>query len=151
MIPYNEKTEQLYPHELEQASNSYLMAVIAVIAGVPLPIINVIASFIFYLGHTKSSYFVRWHCVQAILAQAVMVPFNSVAFAWTVKLFINEQAPDKYFAMYILAILVFNLVEFFTVIITASMVRKGENVRWFLIATITDALVSKENRDPYKI
>ncbi|MXN92449.1 DUF4870 domain-containing protein [Flavobacterium sp. Sd200] len=151
MTQYIDKTEQLYPHEIEQASNSYLMAVVAVIAGVPLPIVNVIASFLFYLGQRKSSYFVRWHCIQAILAQAIMVPFNSIAIGWTIRLLIDENTPDMYYIMYISFVLVFNIVEFFTVIITAAEVRKGKNVRWFLIANLTDAITSKENRDPYKI
>ena len=38
-------------HESEKASNSYLMSLIALIAGLPLPIINLIATLIFYLGN----------------------------------------------------------------------------------------------------
>jgi len=163
-------TLQLHPHELEQASNGYLMAIVSVIAGLPLPVINVIASTGYYLGHTKSSYFVRWHCIQAILAQAIMIPFNSFAFGWAIALitsntpvsFINlqggyTQTPDsfiynpKYFILYTSVILLLNVAEFFTVIITAGEVRKGKNVRWFLIANFTDKLTSKENRDPYSI
>lgn len=141
----------VYPHELEQASNSYLMAVISVMAGLPLPIINVVASLGFYLAHRKAGYFVRRHCIQAVLAQTIMMPFNSFAFAWTLKLIIQEKDPDMYYFVYLLGIVIFNIVEFFAVIITASAVRKGKNVRWFLIADITDALCSKENRDPYRI
>lgn len=163
-------TQQLYPQELEQASNSYLMAIVAVIAGLPLPVINVIASVGYYLGHTKASYFVRWHCIQSILAQAIMIPFNSFAFGWTVALltsdtpisFINLQGgyngePEsliynpRNYILYLAIVLILNLAEFFTVIITAGEVRKGKNVRWFLIANLTDKLTSKENRDPYRI
>jgi len=144
-------TTQLSPHDWEQASNSYLMAVVAVIAGLPLPIINVIASVVFYLTHLRSSYFVRWHCIQSILSQAIMTPFNSTAIAWSLKLLINRQEPGFYFFIYLFAVAIFNLIEFFTVIITAAQVRKGINVRWFLIANLTDALCSKQNRDPYRI
>lgn len=175
MTLYKEKTGQPHPHELEQASNSYLMAVVSVMAGVPLPIINVIASFIFYLSYRKASYFVRWHCIQSILAQAVMIPFNAFAMAWTLNIifneyplgtwflphryYINTSIPDGFFNteisvyywLYIILVIIFNLAEFITVIITASEVRKGKNVRWFLIASLTDALTSKENRDPYRI
>ena len=34
-------------HEAEKASNSYLMSLIAIIAGLPLPIINLLATLIF--------------------------------------------------------------------------------------------------------
>lgn len=165
-------SEYLYPHELEQASNSYLMAVVSVMAGLPLPIINVIASFGFYLAHRKASYFVRWHCIQAVLAQAVMIPFNSIAFGWTLKIIFSShlfsqshthhydetifnngfsENASLYYWLYILLIVLLNIIEFFTVITTASQVRKGKNVRWFIIAGIADALTSKQNRDKYKI
>ena len=55
-------------YEKESASNSYLMSLIAGILAVPLPIINLIATLIFYIA-TKSSYFIRWHCTQLILSQ----------------------------------------------------------------------------------
>ena len=81
----------IYPHEYEQASNSYLMSVIAIIAGLPLPIINFIATVVFYLGSRKSTYFVRWHCIQSLIGQALLIPFNSIAFAWTLGLIINYE------------------------------------------------------------
>lgn len=173
MTLYSEKTAQPHPHELEQASNSYLMSVISVMAGVPLPIINVIASFIFYLSYRKASYFVRWHCIQSILAQAIMIPFNSVALIWTLNIIFSNvkyfgpfthhnltgetvaseffYSASPYYWLYIAFVALFNIAEFITVIVTASQVRKGKNVRWFLIAGLTDALTSKENRDPYRI
>ena len=56
----------VHPNEYEKASNAYLMAIVAVVAGLPIPIINLIASVGFYMGHRKSSYFIRWHSIQAI-------------------------------------------------------------------------------------
>jgi uncharacterized membrane protein len=170
MTQYTQKSETVHPHELEQASNSYLMAVVSVMAGLPLPIINVIASFVFYLGYRKASYFVRWHCVQSILAQAIMIPFNNFAFAWTLNIIFNNvsfsqhmhpasntwfteffYSASPYYWMYIIVIALFNIAEFITVIITAIEVRKGKNMRWFLIANLADTLTNKENRDPYRI
>ena len=37
-------------HETESASHSYIMSLIAIMAGVPLPIMNLIATLIFYLA-----------------------------------------------------------------------------------------------------
>ena len=50
--------------ELERASNSYLMSLVAVIGGLPLPILNLLASIFFYLGNRNSTPFVKWHCTQ---------------------------------------------------------------------------------------
>jgi len=175
MNEYKTQDTHIYVTELEQASNSYLMAVVSVIAGLPLPIINVIASFFFYLAHRNASYFVRWHCIQSVLSQAVMIPFNSIAFAWTLKImfsnsrdFLEQDAPNHYtfsgmfaseffdslslyYVLYISIIVLLNIVEFVAVITTAAQVRKGKNVRWFIIANITDAITSKQNRDKYRI
>jgi uncharacterized membrane protein len=73
-------------HEREKASNSYLMSLVAVIAGLPLPIINLLATFFFYLANRKSTYFVRWHCIQALLSQMVLLFANSYSFWWTVSI-----------------------------------------------------------------
>jgi uncharacterized membrane protein len=122
----------IFPHEYEQASNSYLMAVVSVIAGIPLPIINLIAAIGFYLGHRKSTYFVRWHCIQSIIGQALLIPFNSIAFGWTIGvIFGNREASTAYW-IYIITILWFNIFEFIVVLYTASKVRNGHNIRWFL-------------------
>jgi len=67
-------------HEAEKASNSYVMSLIAIMGGLPLPIINLIATFVFYLGNRRGTYFVRWHCTQALLSQFVLLPFNSAGF-----------------------------------------------------------------------
>ncbi|MCW4467827.1 hypothetical protein OGH69_02530 [Flavobacterium sp. MFBS3-15] len=165
--------EAIHPYEYEQASKSYLMAVVAVIAALPLPIVNVLASAGYYLAHRKSGYFVRWHSIQAILVQLIMLPFNSFLFWWTVSLLFSEErfprrhgrhaiegpvtfdeifsSASLYYWLYLSIIVFLNIVEFFSVIYTAGRVGKGHNVRWFLISDITDALCSRKNRDPYKI
>lgn len=156
----------IHPYEYEQASNSYLMAVVGVAAGLPLPIVNVFAGFIYYLAHRKSSYLVRWHSIQAVLGQLLLIPFNSVAFAWTIGILFRsdlvwqkdhieefnlvKEIPTGYW-LYLFFIILLNITEFIIVIYTASKVRKGHNIRWFGIATITDSLCSKEDRNPYKL
>ena len=97
-----------------------------------------------------------------------MLPFNSIAFAWTISVFANGGVFDSnyneevslidafsgaslYYWLYITLIFLLNLFEFFAVIYTASRVKNGHNVRWFIVSNITDSLTSKENRDPYRI
>mgnify|MGYP006352267447 CR=1 FL=1 len=93
-------------HEAEKASNSYLMSLIAVIAGLPLPIINLIATVIFYLGNRKGTYFVRWHCTQALLSQFSLLIINSNGFWWTVGiLFRDGEVTNEYIAYMITAFL----------------------------------------------
>ncbi len=119
-------------HESESASNSYLMSLVALVAGLPLPIINLVATFFFFVANRKGTYFVRWHCTQALFSQLVILGFNGVAFWWTVALiFNNEQASNQYFA-YMFTILFLNLLEFITTIYSAIQTRKGRHVEiWF--------------------
>lgn len=160
----NTTNQTVYPHEYEQASNSYLVAVVSVMAGLPLPIINLIAAVGFYLGHRKSTYFVRWHCIQSIIGQAILIPFNTIAFGWTLGIILSIRnihnasnvVPEEFFWstspaywLYIMFILFLNIVEFIIVLYTAARVRNGHNVRWAGIATLADMLTSKENRDIY--
>jgi hypothetical protein len=49
-----------------------------------------LATLIFYLGNRKKSYFVRWHCTQALLSQFSLLLINSLAFWWTVSIVLDQ-------------------------------------------------------------
>jgi uncharacterized membrane protein len=127
--------------EAEKASNGYLMSVIAIMAGLPIPIINLIASLLFYFGNRRSTWFVRWHCTQALLAQAALLPLNSVGFWWTISILTDEAVflSNQYVA-YIITLLLFNMTEFILTIISAIKVRKGQHVKWWLYGPLTDII-----------
>jgi hypothetical protein len=127
-------------HEAEKASNSYVMSMIAIMGGLPLPIINLIATFFFYLGNRKGTFFVRWHCTQALLSQLFLIPFNSAGFWWTVSIiFTPETISSKYIA-YIITLFIFNLIEFVGTIYTAIVTRKGQHVEWWVIGGLTNLI-----------
>jgi hypothetical protein len=127
-------------HEAEKASNSYLMSLIALMGGLPLPIINLIATFFFYIGNRKGTYFVRWHCTQALLSQISLLPINAVGFWWTISIvFGDEKVSNNYFA-YIFAIVLFNLGEFIATIDTTIQTRKGTHVEWWFYGNLTNVL-----------
>jgi uncharacterized membrane protein len=128
-------------YERETASNSYVMSLVAIIAGMPIPILNLMATLIFYLGNRKGTYFVRWHCTQALVSQLLILVVNSVFFWWTVSiLFRDKEASDAYFAYLIIALTI-NLYEFIITLIAAINTRKGKHVEWWLFGSITDNIV----------
>lgn len=130
-------------HEAEKASNSYLMSTVAVIVGLPLPIINLIATLIFFLGNRRSTYFVRWHCTQALLSQFSMVIVNSIGFWWTIcVIFYGKDLSNEYFA-WLFMLLLFNLTEFIITVHAAIVTRKGKHVSWPFYGELTDLLVRK--------
>ena len=131
-------------HEAEKASNSYLMSLIALIVGLPLPIINLIATLMFYVGNRKGTYFVRWHCTQALLSQLSMLFINSYGFWWTVSIiFTDETITDNYIA-YLITALIFNLTEFIATIYTAVQTRKGIHISWWFYGSLTNLICKSD-------
>ncbi|MEY5042025.1 MAG: hypothetical protein RLZZ414_1578 [Bacteroidota bacterium] len=133
-------------HEAESASNSYLMSVIAIIIGLPLPIVNLIATAIFFLGNRKATYFVRWHCTQALLSQLSMFFINSFGFWWTVSIIFSDETITNSYIGYIISVIIFNIVEFITTIYTAIQTRKGIHIQWHFFGELTQ-LICKSNRN----
>ena len=130
-------------HEAEKASNSYLMSLVALIAGLPLPILNLLATFFFFIGNRKGTYFVRWHCTQALLSQLSLFFMNTVGFWWTISLMFFEKEISNEYIGYMITIFFFNVAEFIATIYTAVRTRNGNHVKWFFYGELTN-LICKE-------
>ena len=132
-------------HEAETASNSYLMSLIAIIVGLPLPIINLFATLIFYLSNRKSTYFVRWHCTQALLSQLSMLFINSYGFWWSVSIIFTKETITSNYIAYLIAAIIFNLTELIVTIYTAIKTRKGIHVEWWFYGTLTNIICKSKS------
>ncbi|MDG1517646.1 MAG: DUF4870 domain-containing protein [Flavobacteriales bacterium] len=120
------------------------MSLIAIIVGLPLPIVNLIATLIFYLGNRKSTYFVRWHCTQALLAQLSMLFINSYTFWWTISIIFKGEPITSNYIAFLIVVIIFNLTEFITTIYTAIQTRKGIHVEWWFYGALSN-IICKEN------
>jgi hypothetical protein len=138
MIGRTKFTNEPHEHELEAASNSYLMSLIAIVVGPPLPILNLIATLIFYLGNRNSTYFVRWHCTQALLSQVSMLFINSYGFYWTISIVLTEREITNSYIAYLAVAMVYNFIELIGTIYTAIQTRKGIHVEWWFFGTLTN-------------
>ena len=127
-------------HEAEKASGSYIMSLVAFVAGLPLPIINLIATSAFYLANRKGTYFVRWHCTQALLSQFSVLIMNSYGFWWTISIIFSSVQITNNYKAYIITLLVFNLLEFIATIYTAIKTGKGQHVSWWLYGDVTNLI-----------
>jgi hypothetical protein len=127
-------------YESEKASFSYLMSLITIIAGLPLPGINLISTFAFYLSNRKSTYFIRWHCIQTLLLHIFFVLINAYPF-WKIIsiLFYDGQITNSFIAYFITAIL-FNFAGFIMTIYAAIYTGRGKHVYWFLWGDLTDLI-----------
>ena len=130
-------------HEAEKASNSYLMSLVALVAGLPLPIINWFATFFFFLANKKGTYFVRWHCLQALFSQITLLCMNSVGFWWTISIIFRTEKPSNYYFAYLITVIIFNILEFISTIYCAIQTRKGKHVQQWFFGGLTN-LICKE-------
>lgn len=126
--------------EAERASNSYLMSVMALIIGLPLPIVNLVATFIFYRANRKSTYYVRWHCTQALLSQATVLFMNTAGMWWTLSILFDEARISNLYVAYMITIFLFNLWEFTLTVYTAIQVRKRQHIEWWFWGGLANKL-----------
>jgi hypothetical protein len=129
-------------HELERASNAYIMSLIVIISGMPLPILNLIAAIIYYFGNRTSTYYVRWHCMQLVLSQFSIMILNSITFSWFISMVVKKTIDTNFFFWLAFALMV-NLIELIGSIYTAVQVRKGIHVKWFGYGAICDLIVQR--------
>ena len=76
------------------------MSVVTVIVGMPLPIINLITTLVFLFANKSRGYFVRWHCMQALMTQVLLFFMNMAGVIWTLILIFsaNSQFSNTYAA-----------------------------------------------------
>ncbi|HLP74063.1 MAG TPA: DUF4870 domain-containing protein [Bacteroidales bacterium] len=143
MMGKNNFSYQPLEYESEKASNSYVMSLIAVVAGLPLPIINLAATLIFYMGNRKQTYFVRWHCTQALLSQSSLLIINTAGVIWSLMILFKSSTVTSNYIAYIIAVLVFNAAEFIATVDAAVRIRKGEHVEWFFYGNLTNLVCKR--------
>ena len=132
-------------HEAEKASGSYLMSLVALVVGLPLPIVNLISTWGYYLGNRRKGLFVRWHCMQALLSQVSLTIIDGIGFWWTISIVFGDRTVTNNFIAYIITILLFNLLEFVATVYTAIQTRKGIHVEWWFYGSLTNQLVKQSN------
>ncbi|HBH49687.1 MAG TPA: hypothetical protein DDX98_13670 [Bacteroidales bacterium] len=129
--------------EAEKASNAYVMSLVALMAGLPLPIVNLLATLLFFLNNLKSGGFVKWHCTQALLSQLAVFLMNSTAIIWTLSILFRDVDVTNNFIAYIITAFIFNLIEFVATIIAAVYTRKGKHVEWWFFSSIANSFQNK--------
>lgn len=143
---------KVHIEEQEKASNAYLMSLIAVVVGLPMPIINLIATGLFYFLSRKSSPFVKWHTTQALVSQIPLFVLNNILFWWTVRILLFSYPLSGVYIAYFILVNLYNIADFYATAISAIKARKGITYRWFLYGVLTDMLLKRKQIviDEYK-
>lgn len=131
-------------HECEKASNGYVMSLMAIMAGLPFPVINLIATGIFYFGNLKSTPFVRWHCTQALFSQAAIFGINVTGVWWGLSILFGPNELTNTFIAYFITAILFNIAESAATIFTAVKVRRGIHVELWVFGPLTHLVFSHE-------
>jgi len=125
---YNlEQPDELSKKEKEDAMGAYLMMFAAMGAGLPLPIINLIASVIYFFVQKKNTRFVRFHSLQSLWSQIPTTLINAGAMYWTLQIFLfnNLENSDMYLG-YLFMLVILNLAYFAYSIVGAVKARNGK-------------------------
>ncbi len=130
--------------EREKASQSYLMSLIAIIGGLPLPIVNLIATAAFWVSSRRRGLFVRYHSTQALMSQFALLLINGFAFWWTISVIFGERVVTNDYFAYIAVVLLFNLLEFVATIFTAIIARDGRHAEWWFFGAVANLIFKNE-------
>jgi uncharacterized membrane protein len=85
-----EQPDDIPIREREDAMGSYLMMFGALAAGLPLPILNLLAAYIYYHINAKKSRFIKFHCLQSLLSQLPTSLLNAGFIFWTIRIILHE-------------------------------------------------------------
>jgi len=117
--------EEVTIREREDAMGAYMMMFAAMAAGLPLPIINLIAAIIYYYLNRSKSKFVHFHALHSLLAQLPTSLLNAGLIFWTIRIFFFDWEMTDYYKGYIWMVVIANLMYFIFSIIAAVRARKG--------------------------
>lgn len=127
-----QQPEEISEREKEDAMGSYLMMFAAVAIGLPLPIINLIASVIYYFVNRKKSRFIHFHCLQALLTQIPTTLINWGAVIWSVTIIFGDRTTTELFWAYVVFAGLSTFLYFVVSLIAAYKARQGK-MYYFLV------------------
>jgi uncharacterized membrane protein len=122
--------------EREDAMGGYLMMFASLAAGLPLPIINLIAAIIYFYLNKAKSRFIKFHAYQSLISQIPTSLINAGLVFWTVRLFFYQSVRFKeVFSVgseyeiywgYLIMVIIANLLYMIFSLVAAFRARKGQ-------------------------
>lgn len=153
--------DEVSKRERDDAMGAYLMMFAALAAGLPLPMLNLIASVIYYSVNKNKGRFVKFHCLQSLWSQLPTTALNIGLISWTIR---NLIADDGYFSDtykgYLAMVLIVNLLYFVFSIVGAVRARQGRMYYFLFFGRLSyqsafairegseSGTVTRENRPP---
>ncbi len=131
--------EEISKREKEDAMGAYLMMFAAMGAGLPLPLINLLASVIYYFINKNKSRYVAFHSFQSLVTQIPISILNAILLGWLIRSFIiaGDFVFSTAFFVYLGFVVLWNIVYMVLSIVACVKARKGLLYYMFLFGTIS--------------
>jgi uncharacterized membrane protein len=120
--------DQIAEREKEDAMAAYLMMFASIAIGLPIPLVNLVASVIYYLVNRKSSRFVAFHCLQALLTHLPVVFLNAAIVGWLIGILVTQAQFGPAFFWFLFFVGLANVAYIVWSIIALVHARKGRLV-----------------------
>ena len=85
--------DEISAREKEDATGAYLMMFASTAIGLPLPIINIIASIVYYFVNRTKGRFVNFHALQSLYSQIPVSLLNSYVVIWAAVNIVIKKNP----------------------------------------------------------
>ena len=117
--------EEILEREKEDAMAAYLMMFASLAVGLPIPLFNLVASVIYFLVNRKSSLFVAFHALQALLTHVPVVLMNAGVVGWLIGILVTGGSFGPGFYWYLSFTVLINLAYITWSIVALVHARKG--------------------------
>jgi len=139
--------EELTDREKEDASGSYLMMFATTALGLPLPIINLIASVVYYFVNKSKGRFVRFHSLQSLYSQLPVTILNSALVIWAIMNLVNDNPFTNIFWGFAITMGVVNIFYFIFSMIGVVRARKGRFIYFVFFGKLSYAQVYRKREE----
>jgi len=117
--------EEIEVRVREDAMGAYFMMFATTAMGLPLPILNLVASIIYYYVNRDKGKFVQFHTLQSLYSQIPVTLLNSGLVAWTIVNFAKDLDFTSFYWGYLVMTAAADLVYFIFSLVGAVKARKG--------------------------
>jgi uncharacterized membrane protein len=113
--------------EKDDAMASYLMMFASWAIGLPLPLVNLVASVVYYVVNRKGSKFVAFHSLQSFLSQVPVSLLNAGVVGWGIGLLVKGDAAQGLwpFLGYVFFVVAINILYIVFSIVALLQANKG--------------------------
>ncbi len=111
----------------EDAMGAYLMMFASLAIGLPIPLLNLVASVIYFFVNRKNGEFVAFHALQALLSHVPAVLLNAGVIGWLIGILVTppHDAFTPGFFFFLFFVVLVNLAWIIWSIVALVHARKG--------------------------